>query len=56
MESMLGTARLDAPGALHHIIARDIEQKKICAKDEENILGNNFIFISEERPLNLQLT
>jgi hypothetical protein len=56
MKSIPRSARLDAPGALHHIIARGIEQKKICAKDEENILGNNFIFISEERPLNLQLT
>jgi REP element-mobilizing transposase RayT len=32
------SARLDAPGALHHIIARGIEQKKIFEKDEEKKL------------------
>ena len=38
---MLRKARIDAPGALHHIIARGIERKKIFRSDydRENFLN-----------------
>ncbi len=35
---MPSSTRLDARGALHHIIARDIEQKKIFEQDENKKL------------------
>jgi hypothetical protein len=37
---MLGKLRIDAPGALHHIIARGIEQKEIFKDDLDR---NNFL-------------
>ncbi len=33
-------ARIDAPGALHHIMARGIERGKIFRDDDERILGD----------------
>jgi hypothetical protein len=32
---MLGKARIDAPGALHHIIVRGIERRKIFYDDKD---------------------
>ena len=38
---MLRKARIDAPGALHHIICRGIERRKIFrdSKDRDNFIG-----------------
>jgi hypothetical protein len=33
-------SRIDAPGALHHIIARDIERKRIFI---DGVYRNNFL-------------
>lgn len=40
MENMPRKARIDAPGALHHIIVRSIERRKIIYSDEDR---DNFL-------------
>jgi REP element-mobilizing transposase RayT len=50
---MLRKARIDAPGALHHIICRGIERRKIFDNDvdRENFLERLGTILKVRKPL-----
>ena len=43
------SARIDAPGVLHHIIIRGIERRKIFRDDKDNLIDRLSILLSESR-------